>query len=217
MIEVQRAAAPPASLADEKDWREEDVLHQLHADFLGKCYLTEVIVPRGGFEVDHRHPRNDGGWAFDWANLYPASKDANVRRQKSWPAGGMLHPDGRGDDVEGRLIQDVIIDETDIECRFEPLNPKDLAASNTARELERLHNDDSTGPKALDLRQAIKHRLLRMTLLERQVREARAKRPDADEVRRRLEAEFRRFVSRRSPFTALVRSQVHPSLHDLFD
>lgn len=58
MIDVKRTPAPPASLSKKKSWLGDDVLDRLHDDFLGKCYLTEVPVARGGFEVDHRHPRS---------------------------------------------------------------------------------------------------------------------------------------------------------------
>lgn len=219
MINARRSPTAPASLATGTDWRAPDVLRQLHADFYGKCYLTEAPVAEAGFEVDHRHPRTVGGAPLDWGNLYPAEKGANGRRKKSWPVGGLLQPDGR-DDVEGRLEQEIVAEPTDILCLFQAKDPSDVAAVNTAQELYDLHHDDqdADGPnKARDLRRAIQHQLLFVLQKAQVVLDLRHTRAPDDAERRKEEQIFQRLVSRRSPYTMLVRSCVHRKLHDLFD
>ncbi len=218
MINVTRSGAPP-SLAEKKSWRGNDVLQRLHEDFLGKCYLTEQVVPLSGLEIDHRRPRNQDGADFDWSNLYPASHDANNRRPRGWPEGGLLHPDGR-DDVEKRLIQELDYDnEANILCFFAARNPDDQAAINTEAELNWLHNSDKSGSghNAKDLRDAIQRRLILMLDLQVKLLDARERMESGALELKKLELRFQRVVSRRAPFTALLRSKVVSSLHCLFD
>jgi hypothetical protein len=214
MIDVQRTPEPPPSLALET-WNAEDVRERLLADFFDKCYLTEVSLFDGGYRVDHRHPKGDGGDENDWWNLYPSHADANERRSKKWPEGGLLHPDGR-DRVEERLIQQLLFDVDGTPCCFfAARDPADRAAVNTAAELDHLHNDLHL--RARQLCDAVHRRLTLMLDLQIQVLGARRERNPNDPELKELELKFRRIISRRAPFTALLRSKVWPSLHDLFD
>lgn len=220
MIDVLRSETAPRSIAARRDKWESDVLEQLHHDFFGKCYLTEATVALSGFEVDHRHPRNCGGEVHDWTNLYPASEHANRHRPRSWPDGGLLHPDGR-DGIETRLCQTLLTEVDDeLVCQFLAVDPSDKPAVNTARELEILHTggaSESSRIAARDLRTAIERRLRVVLVAQGRVLAKRRELPAEHLERRAEEDAFRRKVSRRAPFTALIRSAVHPSLRDLFD
>jgi hypothetical protein len=153
MIDVERSLPAPESLAAKRNWDGEDVKQRLLADFLGKCYLTEELLLRGNFEIDHFCPQAQDQFPelkFEWANLFPASPQANLRRRRKWPEGGLLDPSA-GEDVEGRLLQ--WLDE-DRNPRFIPRDSNDSAAANSADELDHLHNHSN--PKAADLRDAIR-------------------------------------------------------------
>ena len=215
MIDATRSKDAPPSLGAERGWRGDDVLTALHRDFLGKCYLTESPLQPGSFEVDHRHPQAAGGASHDWPNLYPCAPGHNQRRRRGWPDGGLLHPDGR-DRVEERIDQrlDTSSKPGDVLCVFEACDPNDPAAVNTAAELDHIHNDGDSPSKAHDLRGAMRVRLELLLREQHTVRSARHLSPPGDlQAERRL----RELVSRRSPFTALLRSKLHPSLHDLLD
>lgn len=59
MIDIQRRAKPPTSLAKKKKYDGPDVLLALREDFLEKCYLCETPITKGTFTVDHRIPQGD--------------------------------------------------------------------------------------------------------------------------------------------------------------
>ncbi len=59
MINYIRSATPPASLALLKRYDGNDVRERLWADGNGKCYLCEIAVDFGAFEVDHRQPKGE--------------------------------------------------------------------------------------------------------------------------------------------------------------
>jgi hypothetical protein len=103
---------------------------------------------------------------------------------------------------------------------FQAKDPSDTAAVNTAQELYDLHHDDQDPDapnKARDLRRAIQHQLTLVLEKATVVLDLRYTRPPEDPERRKQERIFQRMVSRRSPYTMLVRSRVHPKLRDLFD
>lgn len=224
MIDMFRSRETPASLGDGR-WGGQDVLEALHADFYGKCYLCERQYELPTYEIDHRRPRN----AFPehtctWANLFPICETCNKRRSKSWPDGGMLTP-GWFQDLEARLVQRLDYDEEDdIEPVFAARRADDIAAVNTADELRHIHDDKANEQswraalKGRDLRSTIRQRLVATLELawryERLLREA----PHGSEcaiVRQKLAAR----LSRRKPFTALLRSRFADALHitALFD
>lgn len=219
MIDIERSALAPASLARGTSCTERDVREALHRDFFGKCYLCERKLSLGDVHVEHRRPRAQ--WpegTYHWPNLFPACAFCNGRRARTYPEVGLLSP---GDGVERRIVQLAEVDRTGtaIECEFVAADPNDERAKVTAEELQRLHSGGRARSHRArfatrDLLDTIHdHFLERVHPVELQVRRARKRgQLDAD-----AETRLRAALSRRAPFTMLVRSLVHPGLHDLFD
>jgi hypothetical protein len=203
MIDVDRGPAPDGFQGYPLSSEHRAVLHDW---FSGKCYLTERLIDLSDFEVDHRHPKSDGG-SDAWENLFPAAHKPNGHRARKLPAGGYLSP---GEGVEERLTQALVIDAFDVRCIFEATDPHDLAAENTARELRHLHHGVEVGPIrwSKDLRDAIKQQLVVVQDVLIRAHEQ----PDNVALRGQL----RILLSRKSPFTALLRSKF-PTLRHLFD
>jgi hypothetical protein len=227
MIDVQRPAEAPASLAGGRSYRGRDVLEALHAAFRGKCYLCEVPVAIGALEVDHRKPQGEprfGHLVHDWTNLFPACVTfrCNQRRQKKYPEGDLLSP---GEGVETRVLQE--IERTISTClrttgkiafRFRPTELADAPAVNAASELDRLHNSGGSLP-ADALRTAI---LEHVGALEPGMRtyEMLCAHAAADPLALAAQKQWvKRFVGRDAPFTMLVRSYFHhlDAVRALFD
>ncbi|MCX4240787.1 HNH endonuclease family protein [Paraliomyxa miuraensis] len=219
MIDVERSRVVPASLARETSWADDDVLEALHRDFLGKCYLCERRLSIGEIQVDHRRPISywpEG--AYCWPNLFPCCAFCNGRRSKSYPRASLLSP---GDGIERRIEQVALLDHTGttIECRFVAKDLNDDKARATAEELERLHSvHEARSPRARhathDLLDTIHdHYLERVHPLHLKVRRARERGRADTEAAAGLAA----VLSRRAPFTMLMRSLVHLGVRDLFD
>lgn len=226
MIDVERSAEAPASLAQRSSWRDRDVLEALHRDFLGKCYLCETPLAAADFEVDHRIPRAlHPELEFEWTNLFPACDRCNGRRP-TYPELGLLDP---GDGVEHRLeqIANPVPVPVSLRCDFRAVTEDDDPARNTARELCALH--DPTAATTFRARQRTRN-LLRAIYdyfiqdvwpaLERVERLSRARKrgelmstTDLEHAKRAL----RTATSRRAPYTMLVRSLVGSALDELFD
>lgn len=191
-------------------WRDPQILDRLWPMFGKKCYLTEAPIGQRLFEVDHRHPKSapNAPNPLDWDNLYPASGLANRIRKRGWPAGGLLHPDGReGHDINSRLHQQLDINgpSQDILCTFAAVDPSDIEAKNTAEELNRIHhNSDNEISSSNDLRVAIR------TQMELMLRDSlnliHAKETSNYQV---LESRFRTlYLDATSPYSALIKSIV---------
>ncbi len=191
MIDIVRSRAP-ARIREHGKWSSECV-EALQRDFHGKCYLCEAVV-QSSFHVDHRVPKaEDPAQDERWENLFPACEICNTRRPKKSPVGGWLKP---GDGVERRIDQ--WIDE-DCDPAFRAANG-DVAAENTAAELRSLH-DGSRAPKIADRVSAIRKQLI-------VVRRAVAALEDAPAAERgRCEVAVRKLVSRKAPYTMLVRAE----------
>jgi len=218
MIDVDRGPAPPSLASGRYDG--DDVIVALHRAFFGKCYLCERPLELGDLEVEHRIPQSERpDLAADWANLYPSCDRCNAQRSKTTPQGGYVSP---GEGVETRLAQAATPSanfNTAIVCSFSATAAKDVAAANTAAELQRLHEvENSRGIrkrfKGVDLLKSIaQHYVRELSHLERRVLDARTTGHSAHEA----EALLRARLSRRPRFTMLMRSLVDPSLEDLFD
>lgn len=147
MIDIVRPAVAPASLAEKKTYRGDDVYTALHGIFHGKCYLCETPVELGKFSVDHRKPKGQfPELEYAWGNLFPACNEFNCngRRQKTYPDGGLLDP---GEGIEAKVIQQVehtvsmsLRGAGNISLIFRARDAADVSAENTARELDRIHN-----------------------------------------------------------------------------
>ena len=209
MIDVSRASQIPASLGNGTSYDGSDVKAQLFSDFLGKCYLCEGPITLGSMEIDHRHPVNDGGGEFDWSNLFACCRSCNSRRPRRWPVAGLLDP-ARGGSVETRVAQAYSDGEAMV---FAGISASDVAANNTAAELDRIHN----GPhaKAVDLRHAIRDRLLEVFEIYRcWVRMQRGTDAAAQAL---AHGHLCKALSRCAPYTMLVRSVFKDELSHIFD
>jgi hypothetical protein len=213
MIDVQRPAEAPPTLAG-GDYSGIDVLEALHATFLGKCYLCESPVDLGTFQVDHRKPRSDERFAhlvYAWSNLFPTCNEheCNQRRERKFPDGGLLDP---GEGVEVRLVQRLegavsmsLRKAATTDFVFRAVNPADVAAVNTAKELDRIHN--ATGSRA-----GLKAKALRMTIVGHllavvpHVQALDTGRPAPRYTLAESEHIVAQAVSRRGPYTMLIRS-----------
>ena len=77
MVKIERTYPAPPSLADEEkrggtDYRGEDVIRQLVADFHGKCYLCEIDKLQSA-QVEHlrpHHNKSERARLLDWDNLF---------------------------------------------------------------------------------------------------------------------------------------------------
>lgn len=207
MINAKRSPESPQSLLQGKRWNDRDVIEQLHADFLGKCYLTEEVLSLGQISVDHFRPKGEPSFThltYEWENLYPTSRNANERRPKKWPEGGLLDPALPEDDIENRLQQWL---DDDFQPKFAAIDSDDLKALNTANQLDHIHNDVQS-IKAADLRSTIQIYYVRVQEKLHQLRNALDTKPQNPSDIARLETEVRSMLSRRAPFTALIRSRV---------
>lgn len=217
MIDVVRPVEAPASLAAAKSYSGHDVRTALHATFLCKCYLCETPVELGTFTVDHRRPKGDPRFAGEkhaWTNLFPACSRfrCNERRERTYPDGGLLDP---GDGVEQRVVQE-IVRAVSLSLRqagssalvFRARGAGDVAAENTARELDRIHNgtDSTATDTASSLRSAI---VEHVSAIAPDIHDYAllAASPEADvAVLAELRDRVGRLVSRRAPYSMLVRS-----------
>lgn len=220
MIRAVRPAAAPRSLAAGRSWRGKDVREALYAAFRGKCYLCERALARGEFEVDHRRPRAAFPEAeFVWPNLFASCRGCNGGRPERYPDGSTRqYPeaadllDPTADDVEARLSQRY--DAMEGRIRFDATSPADLAGAYTAFELDQLHN--ARNVRAADLRDAVRHHIVRVLTEARAYERLLHTRPAGDAELVDATSRLRRLVSRDAPFTALARSVV-PDLAHLFD
>lgn len=227
MIDITRSAETPPSLERQSDdcLRADDVLAALHADFAGKCYLCERCYELPVYEVDHRRPKAVfPAHRYSWANLFPICEACNKRRPKAWPTGGMLSP-GHFQELEARLLQRLDYGPDDaLEPTFAALDGADREAANTAAELSHLHDNTPTRQsasaaiKGQDLRSAI-HRAL-CVALDLAVNYQRLLRTAPHSPQCAITAQtLRRRLSRRAPYTALLRSRFAdlPAIAALFD
>ncbi|HRI65227.1 MAG TPA: hypothetical protein PK156_13350 [Polyangium sp.] len=228
MIDVTRPSKAPESLAS-GSYGGIDVIHALHAAFLGKCYLCETKIEPGTLEVDHLKPKAEGQFPelkSAWTNLFATCNThrCNSRRTKTYPEGGLLDPSA-GDGVERRLRQtldDLISNvlNSDLRCRFEAVGPDDNAAHNTARELDRIHNGTGSTERAQATAKALRKAIaLHVGLVASLVREYLSLTAGTSERREYLDRELRTIFSRRAPYTMLVRSYFshRPEIRALFE
>jgi hypothetical protein len=211
VIRATRTPTPPPSLAAAKRHNGGDVVEALLRDFRDKCYLCECPIKAREQCVDHR--RSQAEFPELKYTLFPSCRDCNERRPRSYPRAGLLDP--CSDDVEARLHQTLRPDERGVGevPHFAAVDPADLTAAATARELDHLHNDAAV--KAADLRAAIQQRIDEV-LADRLAFAAHGA-TTRGPVRAAWEAPLRHGFSRRAPFTALVRTRLGEGFAHLFD
>lgn len=99
MVKIERSSVAPFSLAIEKakgtkNYREQDVVLQLNADFHGKCYLCEIDELQS-VEVEHlrAHRGTDRNLMFDWNNLFlccPHCTEYMIRKKELKESGNVF-------------------------------------------------------------------------------------------------------------------------------
>lgn len=187
-------------------YRNSDVLRAFDTHFFSKCYLTEQWHGDSHeMDVDHFMPVNqDPTLKYDWNNLFPAAHKANMMRPRQWPAGGLLDP--CRDSVEARL--EATIGALGSEPQFGAIDPTDLAAINTADLLNLLHNG-----RADDKNSQLNTNHLRVTIAKQYdkvlhaIIEFQAAEHGMDTQRKaQAKRELRDLLSRKSPFTMLMRA-----------
>lgn len=85
MVKIERTSTPPASLAKQNSYREQDVIEQLKKDFHGKCYICEMD-DLTDVQVEHLRPHYNGRFkerVFDWNNLFYSCPHCNNIKKKS--------------------------------------------------------------------------------------------------------------------------------------
>ncbi len=187
-------------------YRTSDVLMAFDTHFFSKCYLTEQWHGSSyEMDVDHFVPVNQNpALKFDWNNLFPAAHKANMMRPRQWPAGGLLDP--CRDKVADRLLATLAVGGQN--PLFEATDPADQAAHNTADLLNLLH---SGKPGDGESRLNTKH--LRVTIAAQYHRVMvaiqhflAAQSSDNPQKLSNAKRELRDLLSRRAPFTQLLRA-----------
>lgn len=187
-------------------YRNADLFEAFDDCFFKKCYLTEqAFFTSWSMDVEHFTPQKERpDLKYEWANLFPASHDANMMKPRSTPIGGYLNPCEPGDDVENELLY--FFDYENDAVHFEAVNPVNTRAVNTASLLQKLHNGDSleTRRKTAELRNAIHKRYVRILELIVDWRKSR----EENDVQGRFEVErkLKALLSRKASFTMLMRS-----------
>lgn len=223
MIDVKRSDAPPASLATQKSYAGHDVKHRLEVDFHGKCYLCEGALS-GTFQVEHLVPVTvDASLKFEWTNLFPAHGDRCNQRRLKYPEAGLLNPSVEPR-AEARLRQslDLKVGALGVDVHFLPVRPDDAAATNTAAELNHIHNNDDTYGHAQGIRQGIASQ---WTHVQRALVSAHAHRVEFGEQSiefREARERFLRLIDRDAPYAGLIRTKINeemwqPKVRALFD
>lgn len=231
MIDVTRSAEAPPSLAAGVRYDGADVVERLHADFLGKCYLCETPIEPGTFTIDHRRPKGEDQFRHlqcSWTNLFPACNThrCNERRRKKYPPEGLLDP-AAGDRVEQRVIQRItspsaVLAAAVAQFSFEPSSRADAPAVSTAEELDRIHNGKGSSPPAERTARALRATILRHAqMVAEKLERLKAMEQSGDEPAKvdASRAELRKLLSRRAPYTMLIRSCFagQPAAQALFD
>lgn len=208
MINVHRRENPPSSLLNQKTWRSEDTLDALFEDFEGKCYICECVCTANTFDVDHFHPRSEGGGEYVWSNLHPACNWCNNGRPR-WK-GPMLDPANPDHDVQSDILYDLADIGHELVPQFSSRDPEDELAFRTVEQLNHIHQRKN--PKGASLRQSIT--MVGFRFLKDYIA---WKESHTSEEKQRLEAKLKIILSRRAPFTMLIRSLAPGDVHRLFD
>lgn len=187
-------------------YRESDLIKAFDACFLKKCYLTEKQFHSSwAMDVEHFIPQNERpDLKYKWTNLYPADSNANQVKPKKTPNGGYLDPCSPTDDVEKEIVYH--FDAESDECQFEAVNLSNQKALNTVELLFRIHNgyDADSNAKTADLRKAIARQRDKIYKTIMAWQHARSNNDKIEEANFRRE--LKSLLSRKSPFTMLMRS-----------
>lgn len=208
MINADRTVV--ATPAIRKNYRTKAVYDALDEVFGPKCYLCEATKKSiDNFEIEHFIPhKGDETLKFDWDNLFPACGGSHepCNQIKGVFEEPILNPCNPAHDVEKEIVYELT--KIKHEPRFFP-NPTSTnltLATNTCNLLNKIHYGENPkmSRKTAALRENIRNRTAE--LFEEMMSEHKAIiNQDALVQTRALDA-IRRIVSRRAPFTMLMRS-----------
>lgn len=189
-----------------ESYRNADLFDAFDECFFSKCYLTEqAYLTSWSMDVEHFSPQKERpDLKYTWANLYPASHDANMMKPRNTPVGGYLDPCDPNDNVESELFY--FLDYENDAVHFEATDPTNTKAVNTANLLQKLHNGDAyeSRRKTAELRNAIHKRYVR--ILELIIEWRKAKEDNDMQHKFETERKLKALLSRKASFTMIMRS-----------
>lgn len=190
---------PPAA------YRNSDVLKAFDRCFFSKCYLTEQkFATSWVLDVEHFEPRKEKPeLAYEWTNLFPCEHRANMVKPRNTPKGGYLNPCDPYDDVEVEIVYEMYPSGRGMTFKTRQLN--NIKAFNTAQLLNDVHNGKNSDKDSIEstkhLKSEIKKKFDEVHYLIQKWRDA-----DDSSIKHKIENNLRNLLSRRSSFTALLRS-----------
>ncbi len=210
MINVDRDPKPPPSLQSLiiKTYRNEDVLEKLESTFFSKCYLSEEKHNNAWImDIDHFHSQAEfPDRIHDWSNLYPINPAANQSKPKKTPEGGYLDPCDPSDDVEKEIVY--VKEGVSDNPGFEPLDPNNIKATNSAELLRKIHNgvdgNRDSQKRSAELRFLIIKRAEKIYKIIIEWQGAQLRKDFKEEARTRNILKY--YLSRRNSFTMLMRA-----------
>ena len=194
-------------------YRNSDVLDAFEDCFYSKCYLTEQRFETPYMmDIEHFYPKNEfPEKRYEWSNLYPAEHNANMAKPNKMPEGGYLDPCNENDDVEKEILYRLDFDAQT--TYFEPLNPSNQKAKNTAELLDRIHNghDKNSREKAKEIKIALFKKRDRINSAIMSLQKAKLNQNQEDEFQFRKKLQT--LLSRKSSYTFLMRSTSAVRIH----
>ena len=149
MVKIERTPTPPPSLAIEKakgtdNYRNDDVIQQLHQDFAGKCYLCEINELQS-IQVEHLKPHKgtDRDRMFNWNNLFYSCPHCNsIKNAKKYEENVL---DCCSEEPERKIQQELL----EHHVRVSPLDDSP-EAKTTASLIQDCFEKQNTGIRVLE-------------------------------------------------------------------
>lgn len=215
MINFDRTsvAAPVIKTNYRQDPTVYDALEEL---FLNKCYLCEMWREDAtNFQIEHFEPhRGDAKLRYDWNNLFLACGE--TCNQYKGTQTDILNPCDAAYDVETAI--QYALTPFDYLPQFAATDAEDTLATNTCKLLTQLHlgKDWKSKRKTASLRNAIRRRATELLQAIKSYYQADTQNNSI--AKQKALRQIQDIVSRRSPFTMLMRSEASKDgFQHLFD
>ena len=204
MLNYNRNIVEPPII--KKKCRTSDVLEKLGIVFNNKCFLCETKKNQpDNFQIEHLRPHKgeDEKLEFDWNNLYLACGDTCNQYKGSYE--NILDPCNEKHNVEKFISYELT--QIDFVPHFYSNDASNLLIKNTCDLLEKIHNGDKKDSinKTASLRNAIDRRAKELLNAIKNYFKAKEKELSLD--KQRAEQIIKEIVSRKSPYTMLMRSE----------